>query len=253
MAQSSSRGPATPAPKKKPLTPEARALAFLNGWKPYAELPANSHLRRYIPEFLQSGSEETRRRLFRNVNTLYKLQGVYEEQGLLRPGKTERIAQYEELLKLNAGKLDECLRKGTQRHNLMLLQKGFEFGRHPASSRQLTNRDFLLTLFHTNPMDPALKYCLYPGGILYTSGGKSHDELVIQYKREGLGSGVPMVGGLLWRKGKFEFTFDLSSNAFGRNAEAADVRTALLNAVRSTGGDDTKLNVSLEPPRQRAL
>ncbi|MDH4246664.1 MAG: hypothetical protein OEW39_02480 [Deltaproteobacteria bacterium] len=252
MTQKSTRFESVGGPRR-PTTPAERGLAFLAEWKPFKDLPPNSHLRRFIPEFLQAGTPERRRELFLRVNTLFKVQGVYKEQGLLREGKNERMAQFEELFKLSAEALGNLVAEGHQRHALSLLQFGFEFGRHPASNRQLILRDFLLILFSQNPMDPALKFCLYPGGVLYTAGGKSHDELVQDFRREGLGSGAPMAGGLMWRKTKFAFTYDLSSTAFGRNSEPGAVKTALLNAVRSTGGDDTRLNVSLEPPRQSAI
>ena len=249
MTQRSTRFGSVGGPRR-PVTPAERGLAFLTEWKPFKDLPQNSHLRRYIPEFLSAGTPERRRSLFSRVNTLYQLQRVYEAQEMLRGGQNERAAQFEELFKLSADALGELVDKGSQRHALSLLQYGFEFGRHPASNRQLVLRDFLLVLFGTNPMAPALKFCLYPSGILYTAGGKSHDELVMDFRREGFGSGVPMAGGLLWRKGKYEFSYDLSSTAFGRNADPTAVKTALLNAVRSTGGDDTKLKVTLEAPRQ---
>lgn len=223
--------------------------AFLAGWRPYAELPQRHPLRRDIPAVLGAGSRSAREARFARANSLYALQCRYRELGVLREPPGERARQFEALLDLSLAALARAIEAGDAREHLRLLQYTFEFGRHPVPAQQTVVRGFLLELLGLEVRAPAMKYSLYPNGVLYTGGGKTHEEMAREFVTAGYGGGLPAGGGLLWRTDTLAYTFDLSSTAFGTPADVATVAKALKRAIRQTGGDEARF--AFTPDRRR--
>jgi len=96
-----------------------------------------------------------------------------------------------------------------------------------------------------------IKYSAYGGGVLYSGGGKSHDEMARDFVRYGLGGGQPQAGGLLSRTAPLTFVYDVSSTAF-RSGDPNQVREGFLQWLRNTGGDTDKVTITLDSTRTDA-
>lgn len=224
---------------------------FLMGWKPYAELPGDIMLQAQILAFLAAPEREERRRHLSAASSLFTLHERYRELEIFRSGRNERAERFEELLALDASQLAAAIREKRQKDLLGLIQFCFEFGRHPAQPKQLLMRDFLLTVFAMEVGAVPIKYSAYGGGVLYSGGGKTHDEMARDFVRYGLGGGVPQAGGLFYRPEPLRFVYDVSSTAF-RSGDPGQVREGFLQGLRNTGGDLDKVSISLDTTRMNA-
>ncbi|MDH5751656.1 MAG: hypothetical protein OEZ59_04495 [Deltaproteobacteria bacterium] len=229
-------------------TPRARkALDFLQRWKPFGELSAESLLRRDIMNFLAAADNAQRKEVFKRASSQFRLYDLYTGLGLYRSGTNERAARYQELLELTAEKLGTLVEESNQKDVLDLIQFGFEFGRYQNKPRTMMLRRFLFDLFSLKAGDPqGMKYSLFPGKLLYSGQGKTHDEMARDFAGLGMGKAFPLAGGTFHRDGTLEFRYNVGSRAFGRNCEPSEVREALVTALRSTGGDAERLTVKLE-------
>lgn len=217
--------------------------AFLAGWKPFAGLESQL-LAGQVLAFLEAASPERRRNVLARANGLFRLHEIYRELGIFRKGRNERAEQFNRLLEEPTEEIAAAIREGRQKEPLGMLQYCFEFGRHEAPPRHEVMRQFLLTVLGLEVGSVPIKYSLFSGGVLYSGGGKTHDEMARDFARYGLG-GAPMAGGQLTRVQPLQFHYDVSSTAY-RSGEPGQVREALLRAVRATGGDEGRITVKLE-------
>jgi len=216
---------------------------FLQGWRPFAELEGHPVGKQGVLAVLGANGVENRREQLTKYCDLYRLHGVYRELKMLRDGRNEKAERFEALATLSAAELAEAIGAGTQKDLMGLIQFCFEFGRHEVPSKHHIMREFLLTLFRLKVGDPDMKYTFFGGGVLYTDGGKTHDEMVRDFARLGLGGGQPLAGGVISRKDTLSYTLDISSTAYRGTNDPKLVREALLRWVRTTGGDPDKLIV----------
>jgi len=216
---------------------------FLQGWAPFGALPPGSRARTSLLRFLAAQAQEERQRALQYASPLYRIQSQYEKLGILR---ADRPADpFAELLSLEREKLALAIRQGTAQDLLALLQRAFEFGRTPVPPAQQAARTFLQEFWSLQAHGPNMKYCLYPSGIPYSGGGKTHEEMARQFVSDGLGGGQPQCGGQIARDTPLDFTFDLSSTAFRGGSQPDAVRQAVLRSIRATGGDDAKVVLNL--------
>lgn len=219
---------------------------FLEGWKPFADLPTNGSLRRDIVLLLETATEERRSAVLARANQLMRLHGLWRELGIFRAGPNERAEQFDRIVKLSVSDLARTLGSPQGKEDLALLQYAFEFGRHAVDSRQHGVRAFLLELFSQPEMSPPIKFSLFPGGVLYTGGGKTHDEMAKQFAEDGFGGGKPIMGGLMVRTGTLAFSYDVSSTAVRAAGQPTQVRDALLRSLRATGADPDRVAIKVE-------
>jgi hypothetical protein len=219
--------------------PYASVETFLKGWKPFAELDGTM-LGAQILALLSEDEAEVRRRHLLSASDLYHLHERYRELELFREGKNERADQFARLLSYPTAAFAAAIAKGEQKEPLGLLQFCFEFGRHAAPPRSGLMREFILKLFDLEIGTPGVKYSLYPAGVLYTTAGKSHDEMAQDLARLGMG-GAPQAGGTIARTGHAAFSFDMASTAFKATNDPNAVTEPLLRAIRNTGGREDKV------------
>jgi hypothetical protein len=207
---------------------------LLAGWKPFADL-AGTMLAAQILALLRDGDPELRRAHLASASDLYRLHLRYAELGLLREGRNERAEQFARLLALSTDAFAAAIARGEQKEPLALLQACFEFGRHEAQARNVLMRQFILTLLELDVGALGVKYSLYPGGVLYTTAGKTHDEMAQDLAKLGMG-GAPIAGGTIARTGQAEFHYDMASTAYKATNDPNAVKEPLLRAVRVSGG-----------------
>ncbi len=222
--------------------------AFLSGWKPFADLPAGTALRDQILAFLGEVRPEERRRHFASASDLYRLHNRYRELELFREGKNEKAEQFERLFRLSIAEFATAIEENRQKEHLGLLQFSFEFGRHEVAPRHNLMREFIYKLFEMDIAAVGIKYSLFPGGVLYSSAGKSHDEMARDYTRLGMG-GAPMAGGVIARAGMTEFLYDTNSTAYKSTGDPAVVKDSLSQWIRNTGGREHKVRIRLDTTR----
>lgn len=223
---------------------------FLKGWKPFAEL-AGTLLGAQILALLAEHDLEARRRHLLSASDLYRLQARYRELELFRAGRNERAEQFERLLALSAEDFAAAIAKGEQKEPLALLQFCFEFGRHAAVPRNTLLREFILKLFELEVGALGVKYSLYPAGVLYTTAGKSHDEMAQDLARLGMG-GAPVAGGTIQRTGQTQFLYDMASTAFKATNDPNAVKEPLLRAIRNSGGREDRVQLTFAAARPGA-
>ena len=223
---------------------------FLKGWKPFAEL-SGTMLAAQILALLAEGDPEARRRHLASASDLYRLHRRYEELGLLRPGKNERAEQFERLLTEPIAVFAQAIGDGAQKEHLSRLQFCFEFGRHAAPPRVTLMREFIHKLFDLETGALGVKYSLYPGGVLYTSAGKSHDEMAQDLAKLGMG-GAPVAGGAIARSAQLEFVYDMASTAYKATNDPAAVKEPLLRAIRNSGGEEQRVRLRFDTGRATA-
>jgi hypothetical protein len=223
---------------------------FLQGWKPFAEL-SGTMLAAQILALLGERDQEARRRHLLSASDLYRLHRRYEELELLRPGKNERAEQFERLLHEPIEAFAAAIAKGQQKEHLGLLQFCFEFGRHAAPPRAALMCEFIHKLFDLEIGGLGVKYSLYPAGVLYTSTGKSHDEMAQDLAKLGMG-GAPVAGGTIARTGQLDFLYDMASTAYKATSDPNAVKEPLQRAIRNTGGQAEKVRLRFDASRATA-
>jgi hypothetical protein len=212
---------------------------FLKGWKPFAELEGTI-LAAQILALLAEPDVEARRRHLSSASDLYRLHERYRELELFRDGKNEKAEQFQRLLELDVAAFAAAVARSDPKEHLGLLQFCFEFGRHAVPPKQNLMREFIHKLFDLGVDALGVKYSLYPGGVLYTTAGKSHDEMAEDMARLGMG-GAPVAGGTIQRTGHAEFLYDMASTAYKATNDPNAVKEPLLRAIRNTGGQEDKV------------
>ncbi len=223
---------------------------FLRGWKPFAEL-GGTMLGAQILALLAERDPEARRRHLASASDLYRLHRRYEELGLLRPGKNERAEQFERLLAEPVEAFAAAIERGEQKEHLTRLQFCFDFGRHAAPPRAALMREFIHKLFDLETGGLGVKYSLYPAGVLYTSTGKSHDEMAQDLAKLGMG-GAPVAGGTIARTAQLDFLYDMASTAYKATNDPDAVKEPLLRAIRNTGGQEERVRLRFDATRSTA-
>jgi len=214
---------------------------FLLNWMPFAMLSPGSRARTSILRFVAADSQEDRERALRYASVLFKLQEQYTELGILR---TDRPADpFRDLLACSQPQMAIDIRQGDTQELCHLLQRAFEFGRHLVAPQHQAARTFLREFLALQPGGPYMKYCIYPNGIPFSGGGKTHEEMAREFVATGLGGGLPQCGGALYRIAPLRFTFDMSSTAFRTSLRPEGVRQAILRWVRTTGADEQKVTL----------
>jgi hypothetical protein len=224
--------------------PLAAIRGFLENWKPYATLPADDPLRREILAFLEARDPAARQEMLARLNTLYRLHRIYGELGILREGESAKVAIFSQLIALSAAEFAEAIRGQRQKPFLTLLLEGFEFERAAAAPNQLAARQFLAHFWTLRVGDPPLKYGIYPNGVLFSSGGKSHDELAREFTKRGMGSGMPVGGGFMARQATLAYAYDTHSQFMKSGDPRALVAESLRRWIRLSGGDEGKVQIS---------
>lgn len=223
---------------------------FLKNWKPFAELGGTA-LPGQVLALLEEPDPEARRRHLLAASDLYRLHERYRELELFREGRNEKAEQFERLLRVSAAEMAAAIERGAQKEHLALLQFCFEFGRHPQAPRHSLMRAFILRMLALPPGGLGFKYSLYPEGVLYTSAGKTHDEMAQDTVRLGM-AGKPIAGGTFSRTGEREFVFDMASTAFKATNDPAAVSEPLLRWIRNTGGREDRITLRHDDTRERA-
>ncbi len=216
---------------------------FFAGWPPYAEMPSRV-LPGQIITFLTEEDPQRRREILTSASPLFRLHERYRELEMFRPGRNERAEQFQVLLGLSLEDLARSIREKRQKEHLVLIQYCFEFGRHEVSPRNDVVREFLHTALSLPIGENTMKYSLFAGNVLYSSGGKTHDEMAVDFKNLGLAA-QPLCGGMLKRTAPLELHYDVSSSAY-RTGDPGQVRDAMQRAIRASGGDEDKLVIKLE-------
>lgn len=224
---------------------------FLKGWKPFTDIPADTLLPAQILAFLAAQDTEERRTHFTAASTLYRLHQCYRDLEIFREGHNEKAERFGDILKLNVAEFAAAIAEQRQKGHLGLLQFCFEFGRHPVQPKHLLMREFLLMAFGLELGVTPVKYSAYGGGVLYSAGGKSHDEMARDFIAYGLGGSPPQAGGLLSRLAPLTFVYDVSSTAY-QSGNPDQVRQGFLQWVRNTGGDAEKITMTLDTTRTDA-
>ena len=223
---------------------------FLKGWKPFAEL-GESTLGAQILALLAEEDAEARRHHLLSASDLYRLHARYRELELFREGKNERAEQFERLLALPTAEFAQAIAKGQQKEPLALLQFCFEFGRNAGPPRNALMREFILKLFELEVGALGVKYSLYPNGVLYTTAGKTHDEMAQDLAKLGMG-GAPVAGGTIQRTGHADFLYDMASTAYKATNDPNAVKEPLLKAIRNSGGREDKVTLRFAAARPGA-
>lgn len=237
------------AGQRKATHPEQVVQEFLQRWRPFTELPKHGRLRHAVWAFLQTEDTEERRRIVAQHSELAKLHALYAEAGVLREERTERDAVQERLLALSVPDFARAIAAGDAGEYTTLLQEGFEFGRKETPMRQQLLRGFLTELFSQPLRGAPMKYSMYPNGVFYSGGGKTHEEMVREFSAQGYGGGLPAAGGQITRTEPLVFVYDLSSTAYRRTGHPKDVADNLKRAVRQTGGREDKVRFELDDVR----
>lgn len=215
----------------------------MGSWAPLSALPQGSRLRNGVLRFVAAASQDERTKALEGASALFKLKRIYETLGIQRADRASD--PFAELLAWSREQIAASIRTGNPQDVLALLQRAFEFGRLQVPPQSEAARTFLLEFWALPARGPNMKYCIYPNGIPYSGGGKTHEEMARKYVADGLGSGQPVCGGVIYRSEPLAFTFDISSTAFRNSLQPDGVRQAIGRWIRTTGGDEQK--VALKP------
>ena len=224
--------------------PLAEVRAFLENWKPFASIAASSPIRRDIVMLLEATRPEDRQEILQRVNPLYKLQRTYSEMGILREVETGKADTFAKLMSLSVAEFAKAIAGGQQKAFLTLILDGFEFDRAAIAPNQAALRQFLVHFWALRAGAPAIKYGAYPNNLLFSAGGKTHEELAREFKEKGFGSGQPAGGGFIIRLGPLAFAYDTYSAAIKSGDQRQYVGDSIRRAIRITGGDDTKVQIA---------
>jgi len=217
-------------------------------WKPWAQLPQGSELRKSIEDFLTASSTDSRRTALERGNPLYRLQNVYRDLGILRDDAGEKSRDFASLLATANNEIHAALRGSGSPQLLALLQQAFEFGRGEVHPKYEAVRICLLELMRLEAGGPSMKFAIYPNGIIYSGGGRTHEEMARAFVANGYGAGVPQAGGQIYYTGNLTYQFDLSSTAFrASGTQPAQIGAGFLRWIRVTGGDDSKVRFIYRP------
>ena len=223
--------------------PVAEILAFLEKWKPFASLPPKDPLRADILGFLKAPGGAERHQILVRVNSLYRLQRTYGELGIVRDGESAKAATFAQLVAFAPAEFAQAVRNQQQKPFLTLLLEGFEFDRAAAAPNQLAARQFLAYFWGLRIGDPAIKYGIYPNNVVFSAGGKTHDELAREFTQQGFGSGMPLGGGFIARRGDLHFVYDTYSQFVKAGDQRQAVADSIRRSIRLTGGDDGKVKI----------
>ncbi|MEE8396965.1 MAG: hypothetical protein V3S29_12980 [bacterium] len=216
-------------------------MAFLENWKPFAELPPGNPARRGVVRLIESDDPQRRGAALARVSQLAQLHEVYQKLGVRRVTRPDKSERFGELLRMPAQKMATALDDGDRREFLALLQDCFEFGRFAPESKVRAARQFLLAFWAMAVGAPPIKYSAYPNGVLFSLPGATHDEMASRFTKLGFGSGRPSGGGGFVREGELAFAFDTATTAFGSTMKPNFVTESLNKWIRQTGGDDEKV------------
>ncbi|MBI4083595.1 MAG: hypothetical protein HY423_13400 [Candidatus Lambdaproteobacteria bacterium] len=215
---------------------------FLATWPPFAELPPGNPSRRGLLRFLAEEDRREREAILVKVNPAYRLAGVYRALGILRnPRRAEELA---EVLQLTATDLAAAIAQGNHVARLRLLMRGFEFGPGAASPRVRAQQTFLVEFWGLPIKGHGMKYSIYPNGVLYAGGGKTHEEMAREFVKAGLGSGTPESGGQIFRAGELVFLYDTRTQSFKGSVRPAAVGEAIRRAIHASGADDQRVTLT---------
>ena len=224
--------------------PLAEVRTFLENWKPFTSLEPKSTLRRDILTLLEGSRPEERQEVLLRVNPLYKLQRGYAEAGILRETGTGKADTFAKLIALSVADFAKAIAESQQKTFLALLLEGFEFDRAEIPPNQQALRQFLGYFWGLRAGAPAIKYGAYPNNLMFSAGGKTHEELAREFKEKGFGSGQPMGGGFIIRTGPLAFSYDTYSAAVKSGDQRQYVADSIRRSIRITGGDDSKVQIT---------
>jgi hypothetical protein len=217
--------------------------AFLEKWKPFAALPPNNAVRESILRLLGTEDAAERAKILAKVNDLYCLHRIYKGLGILRDDAGAKGEAFAQLLGISVPEFAAAIRNKEQRAFLTLLLEGFEFDRAVPAPNQLAARRFLGYLWQMRVGDPAIKYSIYPNGVLFSAGGKTHDEMAKEFTERGFGSGLPTGGGFIRRDGDLAFQYDTHSTFAQTGGAETLVADSLQRWIRTTGADPDKVTI----------
>ena len=217
---------------------------FLESWKPYAELPPGNPARRTINRFIESDDAAERAKLIARTNLLYQLHELYEHLEIRRQEPDAKTEQFARLMTMPVAEMAAAIDSGERRPFLELLQAGFEFGRSELQPRLTAVRRFMLDLWALPVGGLGMKYSIYPNGVLFASGGLTHDEMARKFNLLGLGQGQPQGGGELQRLENLTFAYDTASTAFGSRLKPEFVKDSVNRWMRLTGGQADKITLN---------
>ena len=120
---------------------------FLEGWKPYAQLPPGNPARRTINRFIETDETGERAKIIARTNLLFQLHEAYVHLGIRRKDADAKTEQFARLLAMPAGEMAGAIESEERRPFLELLQSGFEFGRSELEPRFAAVRRFMLDLW----------------------------------------------------------------------------------------------------------
>lgn len=215
--------------------------AFLQKWKPFASLSASDAVRQSILRLLGTEDAGERAKILAKANDLYSLHRIYEGLGILRDGAGAKGEAFAQLLSISVPAFAKAIRNNEQRAFLGLLLEGFEFDRAATAPSQLAARRFLANLWQMRVGDPAIKYSIYPNGVLFSAGGKTHDEMAKEFTQRGFGSGLPIGGGFIRRDGDLAFQYDTHSTFIQTGGAEKLIAESLQRWIRGTGADPGKV------------
>ena len=224
--------------------PAAEVRTFLENWKPFTSIPASSPLRRDILMFLDATRPEDRQEILLRANPLFKLHRMYSDIGILRDVETGKAETFAKLLSISAADFAKAISGGEQKAFLALILEGFEFDRAVIAPNQSALRQFLVYFWDLRVGAPAIKYSIYPNNLLFSAGGKTHDQMAREFTQAGFGSGGPMGGGFIARRGPLSFAYDTHSQFVKSGDQRAYAAESMKRAIRMTGGDDTKVQIA---------
>ena len=79
--------------------------------------------------------------------------------------------------------------------------------------------------------------------MLFSAGGKTHDEMAKEFTQRGFGSGMPIGGGFIRRDGDLAFQYDTHST-FAQTGGAKElVADSFQRWFRTTGADADKVTI----------
>ena len=218
---------------------------FMEGWKPFAALPPGNLVRRSLLRFMATEDGDQRREIFAKANGLYKLHRTYEALGILRTANNAKSEVFDRMIGISTSDFAAAIKNKQPKDYLLQLQEAFEFGRSPAASNQLAVRQFLSHFWALKPGAPSLKYTIYGNGVLFSTGGGTHEEMTKAFTDLGFGSGRPAGGGAIIRNGDLDFDYDTYSKAVQSGGSARQLVGESLNRwIRATGADETRVKLT---------
>lgn len=229
------------------MSEEVQALrAFLESWKPYAQLPPGNPARRTINRFIETDEAEERAKVIARTSLLFQLHEQYVHLGIRRVDSDAKTEQFAKMLAMPAAEMAGAIESEARRPYLELLQSVFEFGRFELEPRFAAVRRFMLDLWALPIGGLGMKFSIYSDAVLFASGGLTHDEMARKFNAMGLGRGRPTGGGEIQRRGKLAFAYDTASTAFGGQLKPEFVKESISRWIRLTGGQADRVKLIFE-------